>query len=331
MAVATQGALPLPRHWVRALAVFIGVGAALYLMAILTAGAGASAQALARLGIWTVLAGTLAASTAYLIRFARWQWLIARAGVWVKPSLNLRVYLAGLALTSSPGKVGETLRSLLLLKQGVPVAGSLGAFFADRGADLIGVALLGALAGLVVGARSVALEWLAIGLVVATPLAALALRAGLIDHVLERWTTQWPRLHRWLHIAASPAVGWAALWAPVAFLAYIAFAIAAYGVQALVFAAYVTALGGEIEPLRCVVIFANSMLLGAASMVPGGLGATEAAMVYQLTEAGMSAPDAVAAAIATRLSTLWFAVLLGVVALLTFAGGERADTGSVKP
>jgi uncharacterized membrane protein YbhN (UPF0104 family) len=33
--------------------------------------------------------------------------------------------------------------------------------------------------------------------------------------------------------------------------------------------------------------------------------------------------DAVAAAIALRLSTLWFAILLGVASLLTFAGRSR--------
>lgn len=319
MAVATQGTVSLPRHWVRALALFIAAGASLYLGAVVFAGADDSAQALLRLGGWTALVGTAVASTAYLIRFLRWQWLIARTGVWVAPWVNLRIYIAGLALTSSPGKVGETLRSVLLLREGVPVAGSLGAFFADRGADVIGVALLGAVAGLVVAARSPVLEWLSIVLLVVTPLAAYALRAGVLDHSVQRWTKRWPRLNGWLRTLTSPAIGWAALWTPVAFLGYVGFAIAAYGVQALVFAAYVAALGGDIEPLRCVVIFANAMLLGAASMLPGGLGATEAAMVYQLTQAGMPAADAVAAAIAVRLSTLWFAILLGVLSLLTFA------------
>jgi len=66
-----------------------------------------------------------------------------------------------------------------------------------------------------------------------------------------------------------------------------------------------------------------AMLLGAATMAPGGLGATEVALVYQLSEAGMPMPEAVAAAVMLRLSTLWFAMLLGVAALMSFTGRNR--------
>jgi uncharacterized membrane protein YbhN (UPF0104 family) len=54
-------------------------------------------------------------------------------------------------------------------------------------------------------------------------------------------------------------------------------------------------------------------------MVPAGLGTMEAASVYQLVDAGMSAPDAVAVAIAHRISTLWFGMLLGLISLMSLA------------
>lgn len=331
MAARVNSDLPLPGHWIRALAGFVAVGAALYLAAAVAAGAGQSVEALVRLGVWTAVAGTLMASVAYLIRFVRWQWLTVRLGHTIAPGYNLRVYMAGLALTSSPGKVGETVRTVLLLRKGVPAGGSLGAFLADRGADVLGMAALGALAGLWAGARSPVLEWLLAGLLVVTPLAAWAVRRKWISALVPIASTRWPRLARWAGFAVSPVAAWARLWTPVAFLGYAAFAVVAYGLQALVFAAYVDALGGNVGMLRCVVIFANAMLLGAASMVPGGLGATEAALVYQLTQTGMPMPDAVAAAIALRLSTLWFAILLGVLAILSFAGSEKASVASPRP
>ncbi len=106
-------------------------------------------------------------------------------------------------------------------------------------------------------------------------------------------------------------------------VAFSLFAVVAYGIQALVFAFYVHEMSGGVPVAECMKIFSVAMLLGAASMFPGGLGATEAALVYQLHQAGMDVPGAVAAAIALRLSTLWFAILLGVGALLTFAGRQR--------
>jgi uncharacterized membrane protein YbhN (UPF0104 family) len=66
-------------------------------------------------------------------------------------------------------------------------------------------------------------------------------------------------------------------------------------------------------------------------MIPGGLGATEAALVYQLMQAGMPFADAVAAAIAIRISTLWFAILLGILSLLTFIRSGAVANASANP
>lgn len=326
----TPGPDPLvagPQRWLRPLALFVAAGAALYLGAIVASGAAPSADAIGRLGWPLAIGGTAVASVAYLLRFARWQWLMRRLQIRLPLLFNLRIYLAGLSLTSSPGKLGETIRSALLYDRGVPVAASLGAFLADRAGDLIGVAALGALAGMISGQRSTVLELLALALGLASAALAWAVRHRMLSR-LAYAGRRWPRtLRRWLMRALSPASAWASLWGRWHFLGYALIAALAYGVQALVFAAYVSSLGAEVGAAACVMIFVNAMLLGAASMVPGGLGATEAALVYQLTAAGMPVADAVAAAIALRLSTLWFAILLGVLALLTFsrrgAGGTQ--------
>jgi len=64
-------------------------------------------------------------------------------------------------------------------------------------------------------------------------------------------------------------------------------------------------------------IYAVTTVAGALSFLPGGLGVTEASMTLLLVSSGsgIDQPTAVAATILTRLCTLWFAVLLGLVAL----------------
>jgi uncharacterized membrane protein YbhN (UPF0104 family) len=198
------------------------------------------------------------------------------------------------------------------------VSSSLGAFLADRGSDVIGMAALGALAGVVAGQRAPVLEAIFAVLLVASLVGAGAIRAGLLDRLSHPAGVSSSRAHRLVAAATRPAASWATLWSLRSSAACSALAMLAYGLQALVFAAYVQALGADLDPARCVTIFASAMLLGAATMVPGGLGATEAALVYQLAQAGMPVADAVAAAIAIRLSTLWFAMLIGVLCLLTF-------------
>lgn len=320
------GPVVIRGHWIRALVLFVGIGAALYLSAIVVSGAGESRDALSRLGWVLAIGGTALASLAYPVRFARWHLIIRRLGVRVPAGFNLRVYMAGLALTSSPAKLGETLRSALLVERGVPLSVSLGAFLADRGSDVIGMAALGALAAAVAGTRAPLLEMMCAVLVVGSLALAWAVRRGWLGRLPAIFGRPASRLHRVVAWAVQPATHWAMLWSLRSCVLFSAFAVVAYGIQALVFAAYVQGLGADLGVARCVTIFATAMLLGAASMVPGGLGATEAALVYQLSHAGVPVADAVAAAIAIRLSTLWFAILLGVACLLTFVRSGAVTT-----
>ena len=60
-------------------------------------------------------------------------------------------------------------------------------------------------------------------------------------------------------------------------------------------------------------IYAISVLAGAVSFIPGGLGSTEAVMGLLLVLVGAEPATAIAATIICRLATLWFAVVIGVV------------------
>ena len=79
-------------------------------------------------------------------------------------------------------------------------------------------------------------------------------------------------------------------------------------------------------------IFSFSTLAGAVSMLPGGLAATEGSMVALLQGGFALAPTPEAAAAVTlviRACTLWFAVLLGAMALLWWNRGR--GTAGVGP
>lgn len=301
---------PPSRAWVRSLALGVAAAVLLYGLAAWQAGAQATAEALVHLGPLTLLTGAAVASLNLLIRFLRWQGLLHAIGRppglrWVR---SLVIYLAGLALTASPGKLGETVRSLFLHQHGVPWPRSLGAFFVDRGSDVIGVALLGAGAAWILGHRAWPLEALAVGSAVGSGAAAWAWR---------RWAASpRPGLGRWLDRRWSePLTVWASLWHPRRVAWCTVLAMLAYGAQALVLAAFVHLLHPGIPVVACVLIFAQAVLWGAASLIPGGLGATEAALVWQLHDRGVPWPQAVACAVALRACTLWTATAVGVVCL----------------
>jgi uncharacterized protein (TIRG00374 family) len=70
-------------------------------------------------------------------------------------------------------------------------------------------------------------------------------------------------------------------------------------------------------------IYAFAMLAGAVSFLPGGLGGAEAAMLAILEIVGVGHATAVAATLLLRLTTLWFAVGLGIVAVSTLDAAPR--------
>ena len=62
-------------------------------------------------------------------------------------------------------------------------------------------------------------------------------------------------------------------------------------------------------------IYALSMLIGAVSFLPGGIGGAEVSMGFMLITAGIGEQMSVVATLICRIATLWFAVLLGLLAI----------------
>jgi uncharacterized membrane protein YbhN (UPF0104 family) len=304
----------------------VGVSGAAYLLVAVWAGWSEVIAALRSLGLAAAAAGVLASTANYLLRFSRWLVICRALEASVPWSFNLKAYVGGLALTATPGKIGETVRSALLLRYGVPVAASLAAFFVDRLADLTGVLLLAALtapATIQWGYAAFALLAMALGFGVAR------LGVAISERLLRRFPNV-PLLKKicaWTQ-KASIHVGeaWRIRLVPL----LVAVAMAAYGLQAAVFAAYVQSLWPAIDSATAFHFFLVSTLVGAASMLPGGLGAMEASLIGLLVHEGMPLALATSATIGIRLVTLWFGIFIGVCSLssLRKADPKPFDAGN---
>lgn len=250
----------------------------------------------------------------YGLRFARWQHYLVLFGHRVPWRQSLRIYLGGFALTTTPGKAGEALRCVLLQPHGVSWPHSLAALLAERLGDLMAILLLAAI-GLAAYPQGR-------GVVV---LMAVVLVVLLLCIQQRAWLE---RLDGWLRTrfrgrAAALAAGLietmlhSSRLFTLPLLVYSAvLGVVAWGAEGLAFYYLVQVLGTDLDLLTALFIYAFAMLVGAVSFLPGGLGGAELAMVTLLTLHGMSPGVAVAATVIIRLATLWFAVVLGALALL---------------
>lgn len=248
----------------------------------------------------------------YLLRFLRWARYLDLLDAPVDWRINLAVYFSGFALTTSPGKLGEILRSVLLKPHGVPATASVAAFFAERASDLLAILVLAAI-GLWAYAP-------------ARPVVGLALAAVAAALLLVQWTALISGIDRW---ALARPQKWARLvvrlceivlhfrrcFSLPAMTMGLALGVIAWFAEGFGFWWLLDALGNPLPLTTAVFIYAFAMLVGGLSFLPGGLGSSEAVMIGLLVLHGFPEAAAVTATLICRLATLWFAVALGAAFL----------------
>jgi uncharacterized protein (TIRG00374 family) len=309
------------RHW-KALIASVVLAAFGYLAFSLWGGWHEVTVSVARVG-WGGVAVLLALSLLnYGLRFLRWQLYLKRLGSPQAWQPSLLIYLGGFALTTTPGKAGEALRSVFLKARGMDYGRSVAAFLSERLSDLLAVVLL-CLLGVREHPALRTLVLVAVGLLMGIYLliaqealvsgwrARLATRSGRLPTLLGRLLTLLQSTRR----CHTPAV----------LLAATGLSMLAWTAEAHAFHLLLSWLGSASGWSFAYFVYAIGMLAGALSFMPGGLGGTEATMTGLLMLDGHSQALAVVATVLIRLTTLWFAVVLGMAALLRLLR-QQADT-----
>lgn len=247
----------------------------------------------------------------YLLRGLRWH-LCARAiGLPTRLWQDIRHFLGGFAMTVTPGRVGELIRMRWLRREtGWSFDRTAPLVLVDRAADLAAMALILALA-LLLSATGIAGAVPVAGLAVVAAWAATRPRilSGGVT-LLYRTLGRWPRLFgrirratRSLDRFSDPRV-----LAPALILGALGWFAEGYALHLLLLA-----MGVDIGIWSAVAIFVFATLAGGATGAPGGLGGAEAAMVALLGLQGVPLEISLPATAVIRLTTLWFAIGIGVV------------------
>ncbi|MFN8641713.1 MAG: methyltransferase domain-containing protein [Candidatus Binatia bacterium] len=220
-----------------------------------------------------------------LTRWFRWHFLIRRYTPQLVARDSLAVYLATLPAIISPFFIAELVRVVLIRKRfAVPAAYLVSIWLIERvlDASVLGCALLAAHDP----------RW---GLV-----AALALLAGAVA-----------AFRLVLPVAATTSA------AAVALVALVTTSIAwMLPVAALSAALWLFAAPVSVDV--AVRAFAGGTLFGGLTGLPLGVLVTGSTMIHELTTAGVAQQTSVLAVLVYRAGTAWFAVLLGLAALVAF-------------
>ena len=249
----------------------------------------------------------------YLLRYLRWFLMLRHLGD--RPAFidGLLCYCAGFALTTTPGKAGEAVRTFYFkTRHGVDHTHTFAALLAERISDLLSAMLLASLVLFTLDH----FHWLAWALIGGCAAVMLAiLRPKLLLQTLEKLRHVTPaRLHPLLDATPRFMQRTAALLSVSVLSGSVLLGVISWGAEGVGFAWLAQPLGSTASWYALVSMFALSMIAGV--FMPGGLGGTEAAMAALLVTTGLGPAEAFVVALLCRLATLWFAILLGVLTML---------------
>lgn len=314
-------------------------GVLFYLGIVLWLDAGAIWDAVRNLSWWTLPAACGLAFANYALRFFKWERYRKLLGIDLSTRTSFVIYLAGLSMGVTPGKMGEVLKSWLIKKvNDTPIHVSAPIVVAERLTDLFGFLILMAAGGLV-----------------SRPTYAPAFVATFALCALAAFFCGSPKAARWVNgivrklpmgsrFAPKLEVAFkssAVLLAPREIILPTLISAVSWGLECLAFLLIARSLapeGAELSLAFCVFAYSFSAIAGAIAIVfPGGIGVTEGFLgtltrqAYQPALMGLGADVALAAArskaagavLLTRFATLWFGVAVGLISIAIFKRMRR--------
>lgn len=254
----------------------------------------------------------------YTLRFFKWHFYLGQIGVRrLSLAESLRLFVAGFPLAVTPGKVGEVLKAVWVNKKsGVPVGRAISVVVAERISDGMAVLML-SVAGIIAYPR----YWPAFAIVLALLLSIIVIsQIRPLALVVLGWMERLPIARRFTGGLREFYEGSYTLFKPLPTLLAVGLGTVSWLGEGIGF--YLILVGLGLPPslqlaATAIFILAFATVIGAASTLPGGLGAAEASIAGMLTLlVGIEPALATTATLLIRLATFWFGIALGIVAWL---------------
>lgn len=294
----------------RSLWQFILAGIAVTLVLSVYADLGALIAAL-RVFEWRVLPLVLGLTLGnQLLRFIKWEYLLKEVGVELGWLLSFHVFGSGLVMIMTPGKLGEVWKSWLIRDiDGTRISRTVPVIATERISDLLGVVTISFL-GVIAFDRSplvlVALTLpLIVGIVVLQYERACYWILGLVNQmpIVGRWSADIRELYESSReLLRIRPLGVATI-----------LSVLSWGLECAGFWFVLQGFDAEVSVLVAAFVFALSSVLGALSLIPGGLGVTEGSMTGLLLVFEVTRATAASATLVIRAATLWFTASLALV------------------
>jgi len=258
--------------------------------------------------------------------YLRWRLLCKNLGLKILFRDDFLVYVAGFALSITPAKVGELLRTQILRdKFGIQRTQTTPLIFIEKFYDLLGAVIVSSIGVLYfpqIGIITLGGLFLSVIIFILFS-SKLTFDKSIIILSKFKFTKKFieplSKSHEILKTSTKLKI-----FVPSTILSVLYWITISFSVLYVLQALNIGSLGfAEITST-----YASSLFLGALSFLPGGLGITEGSFTGLLNLQGISLSTAIIIVIIVRLFTLWFNVAIGFIALKLVGGFSIKSSNS---
>ena len=261
----------------------------------------------------------LLVSTSWIPIFIKWHLLLKNCEVNIPLRKSIAVFLSGSAFTTiTPGQVGALIKSQILkTSSNIPRTKTVPIIMIENVYDLIGAIIASIIGIIILGIQP---YLIIIAILVLTiifffmyyrPASELFFKRITKTKFFSKRVDNISEFNKIIQKSTNPKVATICILLAVTYWFIISIAV------------YYTLIAFDIsilDYLEVLAIFTTSILLGAISLIPGGIGIAEGSIAGLLTLNGIDVSTALVLSVMIRVLTLWYSVGVGFIAL-KFTGG----------
>jgi glycosyltransferase 2 family protein len=262
----------------------------------------------------------------YFTRFLKWDYYLLIVKVKMKKLDSLSTFMSGLIMSVTPAKLGEVLKAVLVKEiTGDSISKTAPIILAERITDFLSlllIAIVGAIAfdyggdvTFIVAAFFVLLIFIISNKKIAIPLINFSEKIPFVKKYILHLHSAYESSYQLLKIK------------PLVLMTMLS--LVSWGFECFGYYLILQNFNVDFGFLWASFSYSFSTIVGAISMLPGGLGLTEGSLTFLLVQKKVSVDVSVATTFIVRVVTLWFAVMVGIVSLSFYQkrfGKIKADS-----
>lgn len=255
----------------------------------------------------------------YCARFLKWDYYTKVLDIKIEKRMSFIIFLSSFIMAVTPGKIGEVFKSYLLKEQtGTPISKSAPIVIAERITDFLSLILLsiaGAITfnygkGLIItiGILFILLIVLISSKTISYAIITFLEKFRFFSRISHKIHSAYDSIYRMVRIKELIITIFLSIFAWFFECTGFYIVINGFNLEAAV----------HIDIFVATFVYGFATVAGAVTMLPGGLGATDASITGLLIILTIPKSIAVASTLLIRVATLWFAVAVGIVAVLYY-------------